>query len=208
VTLTSSIVRTAGGLDIEVLRGGHGIKVVYLPDAEGSPDTGFADVLAQRFEVFAFVVPRSPNVHDMALVCDDVLDALGLTNVPVVGHGVGGMLAAELAAHSPRRVAKLALIAPEGLSAQRLYRIGAPTRLVWGQDDQVVPAQQATELAAGIASCDTAILAGAGHLVTDEQPDARWPPHQARRRPAVARGARHARERRAQRGQEPFRRLR
>lgn len=172
MTLTSSIVRTAGGLDIEVRRGGHGIKVVYLPDAEGSPDAKFAEVLAQRFEVFAFAVPRAENVHDMALVCDDVLDALGLTNVPVVGHGVGGMLAAELAAHSPPRVAKLALIAPEGLSTQRLYRIGAPTRIVWGQDDQVVPVQQATELAAGIASCDTEILAGAGHLVTDEQPDA------------------------------------
>jgi pimeloyl-ACP methyl ester carboxylesterase len=35
--------------------------------------------------------------------------------VPVIGHSFGGMTAAELAAHYPKRVSKLVLIAPVGL---------------------------------------------------------------------------------------------
>jgi pimeloyl-ACP methyl ester carboxylesterase len=250
MTLTTMTITTAGGLEIEVLRGGHGIKLVYLhPASAVSIDDRFVNALAERFEVFAIVAPgfddlaqidEIRSVHDMAMVYDDILEALGLTNVPVVGHSFGGMFAAELAAHSPHRVAKLVLIAPVGLwnenypaldisatppaeiqqyvwadpsgdiaqagmggtppvsvderteliirtvqglvtvgkfmmpipdkgLVRRLYRIKAPTRLVWGDLDRIVPAAYAPDFEAGIASCDATIIEGAGHMVTYER---------------------------------------
>jgi pimeloyl-ACP methyl ester carboxylesterase len=45
----------------------------------------------------------------------DVLDALGLNRPILVGHSMGGMIAAEVAAVAPREVARLGLIAPAGL---------------------------------------------------------------------------------------------
>jgi pimeloyl-ACP methyl ester carboxylesterase len=178
MTLSSTTVRTAGGLDIEVLRGGHGIKVVYLPPATGvTVDAPFVQALADRFEVFAVVAPGTHDptqldhlhsVHDMALVYDDVLAALGLTNVPVVGHGTGATLAAELAAHAPARVAKLVLLAPpppELALVRRLYRIDAPTRVIIDEVDDDAPVPTVAELAAGIASCDTEVVAGAGDVI-------------------------------------------
>ena len=46
---------------------------------------------------------------------DDVLQALGLEAVTLIGHSFGAMVAAEVAAHFPRRVARLVLISPIGL---------------------------------------------------------------------------------------------
>ena len=45
----------------------------------------------------------------------DVLDALGLDRPILVGHSMGGMIAAEMAAIAPREVDRLGLIAPAGL---------------------------------------------------------------------------------------------
>jgi pimeloyl-ACP methyl ester carboxylesterase len=45
----------------------------------------------------------------------DVVGALGLKNPILVGHSMGGMIAAEMAAICPREVSRLALIAPAGL---------------------------------------------------------------------------------------------
>jgi len=48
----------------------------------------------------------------------DFLDRLGLKGLPLVGHGLGGMIAAELAAVQPDRFTALALVAPLGLWIQ------------------------------------------------------------------------------------------
>ena len=185
MTLTSSTIRTAGGLAVEVLRGGHGIKLVYLPPASvASVDDPFANALAARFEIFAIVAPETSDptqldhvhsVHDTALIYDDVLGALGLTNVPVVGHGVGGTLAAELAAHAPQRVAKLVLLAPptpeHGL-VRRLYRIGAPTRVIAAESGGGSHGPQVAQFANGVASCDIEIVPGAGDTIANQHIDA------------------------------------
>jgi pimeloyl-ACP methyl ester carboxylesterase len=123
--LDDELVRTGSGLELEVFRGGSGPLVVYLHPASGlRADDRFACALAQHFEV---VAPLSPGVrdlaqlddirdiHDLAMVYDDLFSALRLRDAVVVGHSFGGMVAAEVAAHSPHRVEKLALIAPVGL---------------------------------------------------------------------------------------------
>jgi pimeloyl-ACP methyl ester carboxylesterase len=43
------------------------------------------------------------------------LDAAALERVDLVGHSLGGLIAAELAAEQPRRVQRLALVAPAGI---------------------------------------------------------------------------------------------
>src|SRR5205823_3241514 len=45
----------------------------------------------------------------------DLLDALQLRDLALVGHGLGGMFAAELAAVQPERFGRLVLIAPFGI---------------------------------------------------------------------------------------------
>jgi pimeloyl-ACP methyl ester carboxylesterase len=57
---------------------------------------------------------------DVTLFGYDVMDALGLEKPIVVGHSMGGMIAAEMAAISPRQIDRLALIAPAGLWLDKL----------------------------------------------------------------------------------------
>jgi pimeloyl-ACP methyl ester carboxylesterase len=45
----------------------------------------------------------------------DVIDALELDRPILVGHSMGGMIAAEMAAAAPREVERRGLIAPAGL---------------------------------------------------------------------------------------------
>jgi pimeloyl-ACP methyl ester carboxylesterase len=52
---------------------------------------------------------------DFTLHSWDVVDALGLKDPIIVGHSMGGMIAAEMAAIAPHDVTRLALIAPTGL---------------------------------------------------------------------------------------------
>ena len=55
------------------------------------------------------------DMLDMVVYYNDLLDALHLESVHVVGHSMGGMIGAELAALSPHRVRKLVLANAVGL---------------------------------------------------------------------------------------------
>ena len=176
---------------------------------------------------------------DMAIYYYDFLDALGLGSAYVVGHSIGGMFAAEVAAVDPHRVRKLVLnnavglwrddvpvmdffsedpvalaqavifdlqgefaksMAPDtsdmqklmdamyaraqsfaaagkflwpipdrGLS-KRVHRIAAPTLLVWGKSDGLVPAAYAEEFAKRIGGpTQTLILDRSAHFPMQEQ---------------------------------------
>ena len=49
------------------------------------------------------------------MIYEEILDALNLTSVPVIGTSFGGMMACELAAHRPDRVSKMIVLDPIGL---------------------------------------------------------------------------------------------
>jgi pimeloyl-ACP methyl ester carboxylesterase len=53
--------------------------------------------------------------HDLVVYYGELFDALQLTAPIVMGHSFGGLLAAEIAAASPKAVGKLVLIDPVGL---------------------------------------------------------------------------------------------
>lgn len=54
-----------------------------------------------------------------------------------------------------------------------LARIDAATFLLWGREDRVIPAAQAQAWAALLPRSTVRVIAGAGHLILDESPQAR-----------------------------------
>jgi pimeloyl-ACP methyl ester carboxylesterase len=106
-------------------RAGEGPPLVYLHGAAG-PMSGaaFLNDLAKRFTVYAPAHPgfgpgqgveHLDDVLDFTLYYLDLLDELGLSKTHVVGHSLGGMLAAEIAALAPQRLDRLVLVCPAGL---------------------------------------------------------------------------------------------
>ena len=105
--------------------GGSGPDLVYLLGAGGvTAEDPFLNALAAAHLVYAPLVPgygdseEAPEIRDMldfTLHTWDVVEALGLKDPILVGHSMGGMIAAEMAAVAPNDVSRLALIAPAGL---------------------------------------------------------------------------------------------
>jgi pimeloyl-ACP methyl ester carboxylesterase len=110
---------------VRYLEGGSGEALVYLHGAGGvAADDPLLNKLAERYHVYAPLVPgygdseEAPEIRDMldfTLHTWDVVDALGIKNPILVGHSMGGMIAAEMAAVAPHDVSRLALICPAGL---------------------------------------------------------------------------------------------
>jgi pimeloyl-ACP methyl ester carboxylesterase len=233
---------------------GRGTPLVYLHGAGGLPAfTPDLEVLSGHFAVTAPLHPGFGSTGDEQFHEDvlkftlhtwDVLDALGIDEPILVGHSLGGMLAAEMAAVEPRRVKKLVLAAPAGLwledcptadffamtpeelvqaafydphsdlakaflslpqdadaanevmiqrvkglaaagrflwplpdrgLGERLYRVKAPTLLLWGEADKIIPARYARafqQLLTNSAEVKVRILPRSGHMPLLEQTQA------------------------------------
>jgi pimeloyl-ACP methyl ester carboxylesterase len=112
--------------EAKVKVGGSGPPLVYLHAAGGPSWDSFLEALAEHHTVYAPDHPgtgdtardsihRVDSLWDLVLIYDEILDALQLSAVPVVGTSFGGMMACEVAAHRPDRVSKLVLLDPIGL---------------------------------------------------------------------------------------------
>ena len=239
-----------GGAQVEVAIKGSGAPLVYLHGAFGYRGWHpFMDALAENFTVHAPIQPgfidSAPGPDDIDDLLDltlyhfDLLDALGLEAPNIVGHFLGGMIAAEMAALRPSSVDKLVLAAPAGLwldhdpgvdyfatpidelrgvlfadansdaaksilpepkddlergtqiiervrslatvgkflwpipdkgLKKRMSRITAPTLIIVGEQDKIVPPSYAGEFASRIAGAKTQTIEGAGHMMTLERP--------------------------------------
>ena len=53
-----------------------------------------------------------------------------------------------------------------------LHRINVPTKIVWGEKDKIIPAQQAQAWQKAIPGAEVKIFKGAGHLVHLERTEA------------------------------------
>jgi pimeloyl-ACP methyl ester carboxylesterase len=110
---------------VRYLEGGRGAPLLFLHGAGGmTPGDPLLALLAERYHVFAPYLPGygetedCPELRDMldyTLHTWDVIEGLGLSDPILVGHSMGGMIAAEMAALAPNDLTRLALIAPAGL---------------------------------------------------------------------------------------------
>lgn len=214
---------------------GAGPPVVLLHGLSGSTRWWSRNVgaLARSFEVHTldlvgFGQSKAARPFQLAAAAGVIagwMDKAGLERAAVVGHSMGGLVAAELAADYPQRVERLALVAaalpavgldafgalatpgelvralphlpfsfldlllPDLLRAglptvvaalrellatdisAKLNVIAAPTLLVWGECDPLVPLRQAWQLARLVPCHELAIFKGAGHNPMWERPD-------------------------------------
>jgi pimeloyl-ACP methyl ester carboxylesterase len=238
---------TVAGTRVRLLEAGSGPPLLYLHD---SGDLGeWAPLLSGLAGRYAVGRPDHPgfnasadggdidSVHDLAFFYLDLLDEIGADRVVLIGAGLGGWLAADLATIEPRRVSKLILAGAFGIRAgepvpdvfllnpaeladlsyhtseartaaarrageladdadrlarylrnrgatahlgwnpylhdpklpRRLHRITAPTLILWGAQDRILPAGQARRWAELLPGARLAIIGEAGHLPLAEQ---------------------------------------
>src|SRR4029450_11636168 len=103
---------------VRYFEGGSGPDLVFLAAAGGVTAEGpFLVALAKIHHVYAPLIPgygdseACPEIRDMldfTLHTWDVVAALGLKDPILVGHSMGGMMAAEMAALQPNDVTRLA----------------------------------------------------------------------------------------------------
>ena len=125
----SARVTEAAGRKVGLVELGDGAPLVYLH--------GFADLHGVRSEPFSFhealagkrrlIAPAHPGCGDSDEYLDlmtvedtvfhylELFDALGLDRFDLVGHCVGGWIAAEIAVRHPERIKSLTLIGAAGL---------------------------------------------------------------------------------------------
>jgi pimeloyl-ACP methyl ester carboxylesterase len=123
--LNSETVKLGNGRSWQVHSGGTGPTLVWLHGLSGLiPGDPLIAALERHYRVIAPLAPgfsdlaeidEIGNIHELALDYDDLLEQLKLDSTILAGHSFGAMVAAEIAAHFPRRAKKLALLAPVGL---------------------------------------------------------------------------------------------
>jgi pimeloyl-ACP methyl ester carboxylesterase len=230
---------------------GEGDPLLFLHGAGGLQGwPPFLESLARSFRVIAPDHPgfgRSEglehldDVIDLALYYTEFIDMMGLDQPYLVGHSLGGMIAAEVAAIAPDVASKLVLIAPVGLwlddhpvldffaatpeewaaavfhdpgsaiakemmavpsdpEAQleamlertknlsaagkflwpipdkglkkRIHRITAPTLLLWGTSDRLVPPIYGEAFLKRLQRARLSLFSGASHMLPFEKDDA------------------------------------
>jgi pimeloyl-ACP methyl ester carboxylesterase len=143
--LTRKTLRLSGGRHQVMYQAGDiGPSLLFLHGLYGvDADTPLIDALALHHSVLAPLAPGFADlaelddlhdIHDLALHYDDVLDASGLDQAVVVGNSFGAMIAAELASHSPGRIARLVLMSPIGL-----WNDAYPVADLWGVPPAELP---------------------------------------------------------------------
>jgi pimeloyl-ACP methyl ester carboxylesterase len=245
-------VETRRGLRGRVFEAGSGAPLVFFHGAGGLlRDNPFLDDLARRHHVLAPEWPgygestgeeQLEDMLDFALHGWDLVEALGLSRPHLVGHSMGGMIAAEMACLAPHDLGRLVLVSAAGLwldaepipdifaalpfeipgllfadpamgaalltggldlndmdalkdfyignarrlamagkilfpipnrrLSKRLYRLIAPTLVLWGAADRLIPPAYAARWGELLPHATIEVIPEAGHMLPYERPDA------------------------------------
>ena len=137
---------------------GAGATVLFLHGAAGAAWDPLLDRLSDGYRVLA---PEHPGfgrgqipdwmmgVGDVAFFYLDLMQALDLRDVHLVGHGLGGWIAAEIAIRSTARLASLALLAPAGVETREAMFDDIFT---WTHGRVRAPAISRSQAGAGVAA--------------------------------------------------------
>lgn len=120
-----SVMLSVRDVSLELYRHGSGPCIVVLHGIEGpGPAARLCDRLASQAEVIAPSHPGfggSPlppwfdGVDDLAYVYLDLFEQLGLRNIVLVGCGLGGWIAAEIATKCTHRIARIVWLGALGI---------------------------------------------------------------------------------------------
>ena len=114
------------GVDTVVYAGGTGEPLLFLHGAGTFHGFEFAKAWADSFHVIhpyhpgfgeSGDDPKMDTFHDYVMHYVELLDALGLDSVHLVGFSLGGHLAAQFASQHRGRVKTLTLVAPPGMKS-------------------------------------------------------------------------------------------
>jgi len=164
------------GRTLRCLQAGGGPTVLYLHGFGG-----LAESLQQLSEGHRVLAPEHPGfgesaipdwmmgVSDLAFFYLDLIEALDLDAIHLVGHAVGGWIAAELAIRSTARLRSLALLAPAGavvpevsiadvfltsaadLVRQQVHDAHAPAAAAWIEAELAKPIEHVLQNRAALA---------------------------------------------------------
>jgi len=114
-----------GATKVHVVIGGQGDPLLVLHGAGGNRGwRRWMATVGERYTVYAPTHPgfgRSDaadwmeSIHDLARFYLWFLDVMGLSQVHLLGHSIGGWTAAELATMCPGAIDRLVLVSPAGL---------------------------------------------------------------------------------------------
>jgi pimeloyl-ACP methyl ester carboxylesterase len=132
---------TVCGCRIELASAGQGTPLLILPGAGGA--ALYEDLARHWSASFRVLLPQHPGfdasddpqwlerVDDLAYFYLELLDQLSIGPVCVVGHSLGGWIAAELAIRNPRALSAACLIAPAGI---RVPGVSVGDNFLWSPE--------------------------------------------------------------------------
>jgi len=140
----------------------------------------FASQHAHRVKKLVMIAPYGLNVPEHPTM--DIISIPGEQNVPMLVANFGTLKRTlpekpdmEFAAARYREATSFARLFWEHPTdpkfPRHLHRVTMPTLIVWGDEDKLIPVQQAQSWRKLIPNCEVMIVKGAGHIVQRDKPE-------------------------------------